>query len=88
MFYSCYSLTSINISNFNITNSVNINYLFDNCKNLTLIDISSFHRNTCDYIYSGLPEKGRIFMSNDYYNYAENCLPFGWEIINITTPNN
>ena len=80
MFNSCYSLTSINISNFYINSSVDIGDMFEYCKNLTFIDISSFHRNTSnDYLFYGHPDKGKIFVSNDFYNYINKSLP-NWEI--------
>ena len=31
MFYGCYFLTSVNLSNFNTSNIINMEYLFENC---------------------------------------------------------
>ena len=57
MFYSCISLTSINLDNFNTTNSlyVNLSYMFYNCHNL-----SSFYLTTNLYV-------------NDMNNMFNNC---------------
>ena len=65
--------------NFYINDSVYIDEIFDNCKNLTFIDISSFHRSKYDDIYGNLPEKGKIFVSNDYYDSIKKFLP-EWKI--------
>ena len=43
MFYSCSSLTSINLSNFNTNNVTNMSYMFYCCKSLTSLDISNLN---------------------------------------------
>jgi len=80
MLSSCSSLTSINISNFYINSSVDISNMFSHCSNLTFIDISSFHRRTANFnMLNDLPDKGKIYVSNDLYNYTNEILP-NWEI--------
>ena len=44
MFYSCSSLTSINLSNFNTNNVTNMSYMFYCCKSLTSLDISNLNK--------------------------------------------
>ena len=82
MFSYCSSLTSLNISNFYIDDSVIIKGMFDYCKKLTFIDISSFHRispNDYGFFFLYLPDKGKIYVSKDFYNYTNASLP-NWEI--------
>jgi len=78
----CYSLTSLNISNFYIDDSIVIKGMFDYCTHLTFIDISSFHiisPNDYGFFFTFLPKKGKIYVSNDFYNYTKSSL-FNWEI--------
>jgi len=42
MFYNCQSLTSINVSNFNTSNTNGIGKMFYGCSSLTSIDLSNF----------------------------------------------
>ena len=55
--------------------------MFCLCENLTFIDISSFHRNKTEgyTTFLKIPEKGKIFVSNDYYDYIKKVFP-EWEI--------
>jgi len=80
MFYFCSSLTSINISNFYINNSVSIIHMFSHCSNLVFIDISSFYIDKTDIIFFNPPSKGKIIVSKDYYNSIKELLS-GWEIV-------
>ena len=43
LFYNCYTLTSLNLSNFNTQNVTNMRYMFYNCKSLTSLDLSNFN---------------------------------------------
>ena len=42
-FNSCYSLISIDLSNFDTSNVVDMSFLFQNCNSLTSLDLSSFN---------------------------------------------
>ena len=55
-FANCYSLTSVNLKNFDTSKVSNFNYMFYNCYNLKSIDISSFEfKNSAytNYMFSG-----------------------------------
>ena len=43
MFYDCYSLKSIDLSNFNTQNVTNMALMFQNCNSLISIDLSNFN---------------------------------------------
>ena len=43
MFYNCYSLTSLDLSNFNTANVTDMGTMFYNCYSLTSLDLSSFN---------------------------------------------
>ena len=45
MFYYCSSLTSLNLSNFNINNVNNMSGMFYNCTSLTSLNLSNFNTN-------------------------------------------
>ena len=45
MFSSCYSLTSLNLSNFNTNNVTNMSHMFSNCSSLTSLNLSNFNTN-------------------------------------------
>ena len=42
MFEFCSSLTSLNLSNFNTSNVVDMESMFSNCGSLTSLDLSNF----------------------------------------------
>ena len=42
MFWACYALTSLDLSNFNTTKVTNMREMFYNCKKLTSLDLSNF----------------------------------------------
>ena len=42
MFYNCSSLTSLNLSNFNTSNVINMRYMFSGCFNLEYINLNKF----------------------------------------------
>jgi surface protein len=63
MFSDCYSLTSVDLSNFNTTNVIDINCLFLECHSLTSIDLTNVNFvNTKTYfgMFSGISENGTI----------------------------
>ena len=43
MFYNCWKLTSLDVSNFNTSNVTNMSYMFYSCRNLTSLDVSNFN---------------------------------------------
>ena len=43
MFYSCSSLTSLDVTHFNTANVTNMSYMFYNCKALTSLDVTHFN---------------------------------------------
>ena len=43
MFYSCWALTSLDVSNFNTQNVTNMNWMFYDCSALTSLDVSKFN---------------------------------------------
>ena len=45
MFFGCSSLTSLNLSNFNINNVNNMSYMFYNCTSLISLNLSNFNTN-------------------------------------------
>jgi len=45
MFYNCYSLTSLDLSNFNTNNVINMNNMFYNCSSLTSLNLDNFNTN-------------------------------------------
>ena len=49
MFHKCYSLKSLNLSNFNTQNIVNMEYMFSWCNSLIYLDLSDF--NTQSKVY-------------------------------------
>ena len=42
LFENCYSLTSLDLSNFDTSNVSNMSYMFSGCKNLENLDINHF----------------------------------------------
>ena len=59
MFYKCFSLKSINISNFNTEKTSDMDYMFYHCSNLSSIDISNFvTKKNKEYLFIELPKKG------------------------------
>ena len=49
MFYGYYSLSSLDLSNFNSQNVTNMNYMFNECNSLSSLNLSNF--NTQNLIY-------------------------------------
>ena len=45
MFNDCKNLTTLDLSNFDVSNVINMKYMFSNCENLTALDLSNFDTN-------------------------------------------
>ena len=43
MFYKCYSLVSLDLSNFNTQNVIDISCMFSGCRSLTNLNLSNFN---------------------------------------------
>jgi len=43
MFYDCYSLVSLDLSNFNTKNVINMAYMFGRCRNLKFLNLKNFN---------------------------------------------
>ena len=76
MFGDCYSLTSIDLSNFD-TNKMNaIYYLFQNCLNLEYINIKNFNETTYNYyniMFNEVPDNFVICVNES--NIPDKLLP-------------
>jgi surface protein len=51
MFYSCSSLTSLDVTHFNTANVTNMGYMFSNCSSLTSLDVSHFNTEKVTKMY-------------------------------------
>ena len=45
MFYGCWKLTSLDFSNYNTKNAINMSYMFYDCFSLTTLNLSNFNLN-------------------------------------------
>ena len=84
MFYNCSSLTSLDLSSFEIKNEIEMNYLFYYCSNLKYIDISSIENinGTNNTLFGNdIPEEGQIKVNINIRDIIEEQLPENWEII-------
>ncbi len=61
MFSNCSSLTSLNLSKFDINNVINMNNMFSECTSLTSLNLSNFRFDN------------KIDMKNMFYNLNQNC---------------
>ena len=61
MFYNCYCLTSLNLSNFNTNNVNNMSYMFSGCSSLTDLNLSNFNTNNVEK------------MNKMFYHIPKNC---------------
>ena len=50
MFYGCTDLDNINLYSFNTINCMDISHMFEECKNLEYLDLSSFRINNIKYM--------------------------------------
>ena len=88
MFYNCYSLTSLNLSNFIISNVKQLNEMFYNCTSLNSLDLSNFDTsnvtNITNFFYNcknleyinlaGFSEVSLISYENMFYNVPDNVV--------------
>ena len=84
MFYNCSSLTSLDLSNFNIVNEVKMNYLFYYCSNLKYIDISNIKNlsgSNNTLFGNDFPDKGQIKVHISIIDIIKEQLPKNWEIL-------
>ena len=67
MFWNCSNLTSIDLSNFNIKQNIDVDILFFGCNSLKYINISRliFEKNTT--LFDTLPENCEIRINNKSY---------------------
>ena len=66
MFYGCSSLTSLNLSNFNTSKVINMNYMFGGCTNLEYINLLNFDETNLDSLSS--------YYSNMFDNVPDNVV--------------
>ena len=68
MFYGCNSLISLDLSNFDISNVENMNYMFYECKSLKSLDITNFDTSQVVYMYNMFKtEKGSLVSFEDFF---------------------
>ena len=79
-FKKCYSLKSIDLSN--MYSSYKSDQIFEECTNLTYIDISSFEFAPKN-LFANLPPKGEIKISKKVYKDVMDQIPEDWTIILI-----
>ena len=72
MFYSCYTLTSLNLSNFDTSSVTRINKMFYGCNNLEYINLKNFNENKLSddynyysFIFDLIPENVVICINED-----------------------
>ena len=82
----CISLTSIDLSSLYTNKPIDISEIFyDNCPNLSYIDISSFKCiNGSSYeMFSYLPDFGIIKVNKNCSNEIEKSIPTNWTLVII-----
>ena len=87
IFHSCFSLVSIDLSNFNTKNTYNINYLFYNCRSLVSVNISSFNTEnviSMSYLFQGCNSLTSIDLSNFNTKKASNMNYLFYNCNNLT----
>ena len=63
MFYGCSSLTSLDLSNFNTSNVIDMNNMFYGCSSLTSLDLSNFDTSNVlfmNYMFRGVNTSAQI----------------------------
>ena len=69
MFYHSISLTSLDLSNFDIKNVINMEYMFYYCNSLNYINIGSFIISQSSiYLFYNLPDKCTIIINRQSSN--------------------
>ena len=76
-FTNCYSLKSIDLSNYN---ERELYQTFEGCTNLTYIDISSFD-SAPENLFKDLPKTGEIKVKKKLYNDIKDQIPEDWSIL-------
>ena len=81
LFYFSYSLTSVNLSNFDTEKVENMSQVFANCSLLSSIDVSSFGENT-QYtdLFTGVAESGKIVLKSESMKDVLN-VPETWDVL-------
>ena len=67
MFFNCYYITSLNLSNFNTSKVNEFNFMFHNCQSLTSLNLSNFdtsNLNRTDRMFDGCINLEYINMQN------------------------
>ena len=67
MFYSCSSITSLDVSNFNTSNVTNMRYMFNSCSHLESLDVSNFDTSnvvTMEGMFAYIQTMSSIDLSN------------------------
>ena len=67
MFSNCSSLTSLDLSNFNTSRVINMQYMFYGCSSMTSLDLSNFDMNHLGYDDPNLDEV--TYTGKDYMCY-------------------
>ena len=82
LFYECSSLTSIDLSNFNVNQVTRMEYMFYKCNSLNYIDISpfSFENSKIINLFNNLPDKGSIRIRENLYEQIREDIPSDWEV--------
>ena len=86
MFFGCYSLTSIDLSNFNRSYSHNYNHIFNDCPNLSYVNIAPFYyySNDNDLFNKNISSNGTLILNENYYKNllsSRNYIPLNWTLI-------
>ena len=87
MFYSCPSLTTLDLSHFNTSNVTNMKYMFAACTSLTTLDLTSFNTSNVrimDYMFAA-------DVYNNAHTYSSNLTTIlvgsGWNTNSVTSSN-
>ena len=79
MFFGCKSLTSVNLSKFNIEKVTDMSYMFYSCPKLKYVDISSFTTNYQSVqLFDSLSNSGTIKIKREFYDKISSQIPFDW----------
>jgi surface protein len=85
MFSGCYSLTSIDLSNFNTKYSHSYKYIFYDCPNLQYVNIEpfSYDLNDNDLFNKNISSNGTLLINREYYDRIKknNYIPSNWKLI-------
>ena len=68
MFNKCSSLTSLNLSNFNTNNVIDMRYMFYECSSLTSLNLSNFNTNNVidmREMFSGINKNCKVICDDE-----------------------